>query len=111
MSGKNCNKNECDETISSSSKRVFADPWKKSLFGLLILPGALLMTGCDVDVRDEGELPDIDVEATEGRMPDVDVRGPDVDVGTKEKTITVPDIDVDIPEENENEVDAKNDGE
>ncbi|MEZ6046172.1 MAG: hypothetical protein R3C11_11505 [Planctomycetaceae bacterium] len=40
----------------------------------------------------------------------VDVRGPDVDVEMKEKTIKVPDVDVDIPEENENEVDANNDG-
>jgi hypothetical protein len=71
--------------------------------------------GCDVDVKDEGALPKVDVEG--GRMPDVDATGPDVDVkskketvtvpdvdvdvGTEEKEVTVPDIDVDIPDEND----------
>jgi hypothetical protein len=41
-----------------------------------------------------------------GKVPDVDVRGPDVDVGTEKKEITVPDVDVDIPAEDEKEVDA-----
>ena len=73
------------------------------------------IVGCDVDVKDEGELPEVKVEP--GRAPDVDVRGPDVHIGTQEKTvtvpdidvdtketdITVPDIDVDVPEEEDNE--------
>ncbi len=69
-----------------------------------VLTAALLaisITGCDVDVKDEGELPEVDVEG--GRLPDVDARGPDVDLEMEEKTVTVPDVDVDIPEENENE--------
>jgi hypothetical protein len=53
------------------------------------------------------------------------LRGPDVDVGTKEKEITVPDVDVsvrkkkttvtvpdikvDIPQENEETIDASSD--
>lgn len=75
-----------------------------------------LTTGCDIDVKDEGELPDVQVEG--GRLPDVDVHGPDVDVHTQEqevdvptdidvktekRTITVPDVDVTIPKEQENE--------
>jgi len=79
----------------------------------LALPLTFAIVGCDVDVKDEGELPDVDVEP--GRMPDVDVKGPDIDIGTKEKEITVPDvdlekkkitvpdIDVDIPNEEDNE--------
>jgi len=81
----------------------------------LAVPLTLGVMGCDVDVKDDGKLPTVDVEP--GRMPDVDVKGPDIDVGTKEKTITVPDvdiktkektitvpdIDVDIPDEEDNE--------
>lgn len=55
--------------------------------------------GCDVDVKDTGELPDVDVEG--GRAPDVDVTTPDVDVKTRTTTVQVPDVDVDVPEENE----------
>lgn len=62
---------------------------------------SLVLTACDVDVKDKGKMPDVDVSVEEGRMPDVDVRGPDIDVGTKEKVITVPDIDVDIPQEDD----------
>jgi hypothetical protein len=79
-----------------------------------ILACTLAAMGCDVDVKDEGKLPEVDVKA--GRMPDVDVRGPDVDVRmeekkvtvpdidikTKETTITVPDVDLKVPKENEN---------
>jgi hypothetical protein len=88
-----------------------------TLFTLCCAAASFL--GCDVDVRDEGELPDVDVQVEEGRAPDVEVRGPDidvqgedreitvpdvdVDVGTQEETITVPDVDVTIPEENDNE--------
>ena len=79
----------------------------------------MAVAGCDVDVKDPGTLPSVDVDATPGDAPDVDVRGPDVDVQSKEKkvtvpdvdvdvkskedTITVPDINVDVPAENENE--------
>ena len=86
----------------------------RSIFATaLLLCGSMLLTGCDVDVKDEGELPDVDIQADPGELPDVDVRGPDVDVGTEEtqvevpdvevtteeKTVTVPDVDVDVPEE------------
>lgn len=50
--------------------------------------------GCDVDVKDPGKLPDVDVQVEEGHAPDVDVRGPDVDVRMEEKEVTVPDVDL-----------------
>jgi hypothetical protein len=62
--------------------------------------------GCDVDVKEEGRAPDVDVAVDPGKAPDVEVRGPDVDLGTEKKEITVPDVDVDVPSENEKEVDA-----
>jgi hypothetical protein len=83
---------------------------------------ALVVAGCDVDVKDKGKPPKVNVSVERGRVPDIDVRGPDVevktqekeitvpdvdvDVSTKKKTITVPDVDVRIPKENDNEVEA-----
>lgn len=88
-------------------------------FGLGAVLGLLIpLVGCDVDVRDEGELPDVDVQTEPGRMPDIDAEGPDVDVRTEERTvdvpdvdieteervIEVPDVDIDIPDEEDNEL-------
>ena len=91
------------------------------LAGLTVLAA---MFACDVDVKEEGKLPDVDVEskggqlpkyevektqegklpdvdvdAQPGTMPNIDVQTPDVDVDMKEKTIKVPDIDVNTPAE------------
>lgn len=90
------------------------------------LSALLFVAGCDVEQKEEGEMPDVDVEGDpgqlpaydvdveqtrEGRMPGVDVdveggnmpeyevEGPDVEVGTEEKTVTVPDVDVGTQEE------------
>jgi uncharacterized lipoprotein len=48
----------------------------------------------------EGELPDVDVEVAEGgQLPEYDVETPDVDVGTREEQIEVPtDVDVETEE-------------
>ena len=46
-------------------------------------------------------MPSVDVETEGGQLPKYDVDGPDVSVGTKEKTITVPDIDVDLPKDDD----------
>ncbi|HSN70960.1 MAG TPA: hypothetical protein VLT59_05600, partial [Steroidobacteraceae bacterium] len=53
----------------------------------------------EVRQTEEGRAPDIDVDAEGGRLPEYDVETPDVDVGTEEKTITVPDVDVTMPDE------------
>lgn len=53
---------------------------------------ALAWWAFDVNVTDTGEMPRVDVEG--GRAPEVAVETPDVDVGTQEKTVTVPDVDV-----------------
>jgi hypothetical protein len=58
---------------------------------------ALSLTGCDVDVNDPGEAPEVNVEG--GRAPDVDVIPPDVDVRTEERDVTIPDVDVDVDSE------------
>lgn len=55
----------------------------------------------DVDVTQtqEGEVPDVDVDVEGGKLPEYEVHGPDVTIGTQEKTITVPDIDIELPED------------
>lgn len=57
---------------------------------------AIGLAGCDVDVEDPGEAPSVDVDP--GESPEVDVRGPEVDVETERKRVTVPDVDVDTEE-------------
>tara|TARA_R110002073_G_scaffold35168_2_gene103328 strand:- start:26 stop:253 length:228 start_codon:yes stop_codon:yes gene_type:complete len=72
---------------------------------LLAYSTSLLITfglcACDVDKTQEGKMPSVDVETEGGQLPKYDVDGPDVSVGTKEKTITVPDIDVDLPKDDD----------
>lgn len=50
----------------------------------------------DVDVSGETELPNVDVEMTEGELPEVDVEAVDVDVTRGEKTVTIPYPEVDV---------------
>ena len=57
------------------------------------------LVGCDVDVTEEGKMPEVEVR--EGAMPEMDVHGPEVETG--EKQVTVPTVDIDVPEEQENE--------
>ena len=69
--------------------------------GLALATGCLALTACDVDQTKEGEMPDVDVNATGGQLPEYNVEGPDVNVGTENRTVQVPTVDVDVPEENE----------
>ncbi|MBE9076074.1 hypothetical protein IQ241_01990 [Romeria aff. gracilis LEGE 07310] len=85
---------------------------------MLILSLALLTlgsAGCRVTQEEAGEAPDVDVEVDPGEVPEYDVEGPDVDVEsetrevtvpeveveTEEKEVTVPDVDVTLPGEEE----------
>jgi uncharacterized lipoprotein len=58
------------------------------------------IAACDVDTEGNVQVPDVDVNASGGELPDLDVTGPDVNVGTENKTVQVPTVDVDVPEEN-----------
>jgi hypothetical protein len=61
---------------------------------LLCLAGGMLFGGaaCDVQQTEPGRAPDLDVNigGDPGRWPEYDVQWADVDVGTRERTITVP---------------------
>lgn len=59
--------------------------------------GAVLVLGaCSVEKTQEGNLPEVDVETTPGQLPEYEVETADVNVGTRESTVSVPDVDVDV---------------
>ena len=60
---------------------------------------AIALGGCQAEQTQEGELPDVDVTAEGGQLPEYEVETADVEVGTREETVTVPDIDVTMPDE------------
>ena len=62
---------------------------------------AFVTTACEVKKTQEGEMPKVSVEG--GQAPKYDVDAADVTVGTKEKTITVPDVSVTTPSEKREE--------
>lgn len=66
---------------------------------LLIGATSLVIVGCDVDQTKEAEMPEVEVNATGGQLPEYNVEGPDVNIGTENKTVEVPTIDVDPPKE------------
>lgn len=66
---------------------------------MLIGASFLAFTACDVDQTKEGEMPDVDVNASGGQLPEFNVEGPTVNVGSENKTIEVPTVDVDPPKE------------
>lgn len=73
----------------------------RMLTAIAVAASALALSACEVEQTEEGEMPEVDVETEGGNLPEYDVEGPDVDVGTEERTITVPDVDVDPPDDEE----------
>jgi hypothetical protein len=69
---------------------------KRIIITSLIAPLAIGLAACDVDQTQEGEMPEVVV--TGGQMPEYDVETADVDVGTEEKTVEVPDVDITMPD-------------
>lgn len=64
-----------------------------------ILATGLALTACEANVKEEGEMPslDVDVAGDAGALPEIDVETADVELGTEETTIEVPDVDVTMP--------------
>ncbi|QJB70289.1 hypothetical protein [Parasphingorhabdus halotolerans] len=62
---------------------------------------ALSLTACEASVKEEGEMPSMDVEVSgdAGSLPEIDVETADIEVGTEEVTVDVPDVDVKMPSE------------
>jgi len=75
----------------------------KYLFMALIFVSGLM--SCDVQQKEQGELPevDVDVDTESGNMPEYEVNWADIDVKTRTKTVKVPKLVV-VMEEEEVEV-------
>lgn len=71
----------------------------KNAFKMLAGASLLMLGACDVDQTQEGNLPDVDVNATGGALPEFEVEGPQVNVGTENRVVEVPTVDVDAPED------------
>lgn len=69
---------------------------KRIIASTLAATFALGLAACDVDQTQEGEMPEVNVEG--GQLPEYDVETADVDVGTKETTVEVPDVDITMPD-------------
>ncbi|MGF1493797.1 MAG: hypothetical protein ACFBSC_15355 [Microcoleaceae cyanobacterium] len=55
---------------------------------LLLVP----LVGCQVEKEQSGSLPDVDVDVEAGSLPKYDIDGPDVKVGVRQETVTVPKV-------------------
>ncbi len=75
---------------------------KGSLILVAILAVIVVAVGfymVDVDVTDEGSLPDVDVSAEGGEMPEVDADVGSVEFGSETEQVQVPDVDVSVDSE------------
>ncbi|MDQ3246552.1 MAG: hypothetical protein M3Q52_06620 [Pseudomonadota bacterium] len=71
----------------------------KHIVKMLIGVSCLGFAACDVDQTKEGEMPDVDVNASGGQLPEYNIEGPDVNVGMENKVVQVPTVDVDAPDD------------
>jgi hypothetical protein len=79
-----------------------------AMFGILlaIVVVAFGVYMIDFDVHGEAKLPDVDVAVEEGELPEVDAEVGDVDVGSKEVTVEVPDVEVTPPGDKDEETEV-----
>ena len=67
-----------------------------SSFPSYVLIGSLAVVGagCSVEQTEQAEAPDVDVDVDPGQWPEYDIDWADVDVGTREQTVSVPVVDI-----------------
>ncbi|MBH9537163.1 hypothetical protein [Novosphingopyxis sp. YJ-S2-01] len=66
----------------------------KSLPLISVAALGLSLAACSVDKTEEGEAPELNVEADAGQLPEYDVDTADVNVGTETTEVAVPEVDV-----------------
>ena len=71
----------------------------KSVVKLMIGASFLSLGACQVEKTQNGQMPNVDVNVSGGQLPEYNVQGPDVQVGTENKTIQVPTVDVKTPQD------------
>jgi hypothetical protein len=68
----------------------------KRMWSAALLPVVVLsLASCRVTKTEEGEAPDVDVDA--GKLPEYDVDPAKVQIGVDTKKVVVPDVDVKMP--------------
>lgn len=78
--------------MKTSTPRILKSALTASAALALVLP----LGACRIEQTQEGELPEVDIQAEAGQLPKFDVDGPDVDVSMKETEVAVPDVDVEM---------------
>lgn len=71
---------------------------KKHLVWMASLALGFGLVGCDVEQTEEGELPNVDVQAEGGNLPEYEADAAEVDVTTEEKTVEVPQFEYEEPD-------------
>ena len=56
----------------------------------VVFVGLLVLAGCQTEQTREARAPDVDVDVDPGQWPRYNIKWADVDVGTREQTVTVP---------------------
>jgi hypothetical protein len=75
-----------EEAVNSSS-------WK--MWAVTNCIASMALIGCAVDQTQGARAPEVDVQVDPGRWPEYDVRWADIEIGTSERTITVPVLRID----------------
>ena len=75
----------------------------KTIVKLLAAGACVTLGACEVKQTQNGQMPDVDVNVSGGQLPEYNVQGPEVQVGTENKTIEVPTVDVKTPAEQRNQ--------
>ncbi len=65
---------------------------KRILTAVMSLGLVLTAAACNVEKTEDGEAPEVNVEA--GKMPEYDVQTPKVEMGTDTHTVITPDVKV-----------------
>ncbi|MEA3003623.1 MAG: hypothetical protein QOH81_2411 [Sphingomonadales bacterium] len=65
--------------------------------GLSLAAICLSVAGCKVQKTQDAQLPTVEVNASGGQLPEYNIQGPNVTIGTENKTIQVPTVNVSTP--------------
>ncbi|AFY56136.1 hypothetical protein Riv7116_3688 [Rivularia sp. PCC 7116] len=65
---------------------------RKQILPLFLITLVVALASCQIEKEQAARLPDVDVDVEPGRLPEYDIKGPDVNVGVRERTVTVPKV-------------------
>lgn len=77
---------------------------RTAILAVLASASMLALSACKVEKTQEGEMPDVKVQAEGGQLPKYDVETAEVKLGTKETTVEVPTATIEMPDDPDNKV-------